>query len=130
MEIEGDIISNLNRIRASSYSAENPDLLLNEVEPLSISILEEIRGWLAENPGYYDVSISADIDLGEATCKYTRFICDSQNKPEKKKSWEKTVKGCNRKMGTLSNFNSDEPAISEKLTPVMIRIIMQFIEGI
>ena len=129
-EIEGDIISELNRIRASSHRAANPDMLLNEIEPLAFEILENIKEWLAEKPESFDVSISADIDLGEATCKYTRFICDPQNKPEKKKSWEKAVKGCNRNMGTLDNFNSNEPAISEKLAPAMTRMIMQFIEGI
>ncbi|WMW24516.1 S-layer protein domain-containing protein [Methanolobus sediminis] len=128
--IEGDIISDLNRIRTASYQSENPDVLLHEVETLASKILEVIILWLTGKAESYDVSISADIDLGEATCKYTRYICNQDSKPGKNKSWEKTVKGCNRSIGTLNDFDIEKANISEKLQQDFSRMMMQFIEGV
>ncbi len=126
--IEGEIVSDLNRIRAASYRGDNPDALLHQVESLSVRIIDEVIRWLSDSPGSYDISISADVDLGEATCKYSRYICNQERRPTKKKSWEKTVKGCNRGIGTLNDIDLKDTAISERLKLDLTGMIMQFIE--
>ncbi len=130
--INGELVDTFNDVITARRRKAKPEELLNYVEPLSHALLQTIVEWLRGEPAARDVSITGHLEGSKVDCQFILYHCERKgdlNDWMVEAKWNATITHeRDEPMGTLHSFDPFENEISERQTPVLIRLLMQFVE--
>jgi hypothetical protein len=133
-QVTGGIVDGLNRVVSARHRRVNTEKLQELVTSQAQALLQQIMGLLGEEPAPRDVSLTGHLECGKVTCQFILYHCKRRgnvNIWEEEAKWEATIKEKrDEPVGTLHSIAPSEPRISERLTPVLTRLLMQFIEQV
>lgn len=133
-QVKGEIVDGLNKVVSARHKRANAEKLQELVTSQAQALLQQIMGLLREEPAPRDVSITGHLEGGKVTCQFILYHCKRRgnvNIWEEEAKWEATIKDeRDEPVGTLHSIAPSEPGISERLTPALTRLLMQFIEKV
>ena len=133
-QVTGEIVDGLNKVVSARHRRVNAEKLQELVTPQAHALLQQIMGLLREELAPRDVSLTGHLEGGKVTCQFILYHCKRSgnvNIWEEEAKWEATIKDeRDEPVGTLHSIAPSEPGISERLTPALTRLLMQFIEQV
>ena len=132
--VKVEIVDGLNKVVAARHRIANAEKLQEPVTSQAQALLQQIMGLLREEAAPRDLSITGHLEGGKVTCQFILYHCKRRgnvNIWEEEAKWEATIKDeRDEPVGTLHSIAPSEPGISERLTPALTRLLMQFIEKV
>jgi len=133
-QVTGEIVDGLNKVVSARHRRANAEKLQELVTPQAQALLQQIMGLLREELAPRDVSLTGHLEGGKVTCQFILYHCKRRgnvNIWEEEAKWEATIKDeRDEPVGTLHSIDPAELGISERLTPALTRLLMQFIEKV
>lgn len=133
-QVTGEIVEGLNKVVSARHRRENADKLQEQVTLLAHALLQQIIGSLRDELAPRDITITGHLGGGKVTCQFILYHCKrsgTMNIWEEEAKWKATIADERDKpVGTLHSIDPVESGISERLTPVLTRLLMQFIEKV
>jgi len=133
-QVTGEIVDGLNKVVSARHRRANAEKLQELVTPQAQALLQQIMGLLGEELAPRDVSLTGHLEGGKVTCQFILYHCKrrgNMNIWEEEAKWKATIKDeRDEPVGILHSIDPAEPGISERLTPVLTRLLMQFIEQV
>jgi hypothetical protein len=130
--IEGEIVNTFNEVITARRRRAKLEKLMEQVKPLSDALLQTILEWLRGEPAARDVSIAGHLEGSKVDCQFILYHCEHKgdlNDWTVEAKWKATITHERDELvGTLTNLDPLETEISERQTPVLIRLLMQFVE--
>jgi hypothetical protein len=131
-EINGELVDTFNEVITARRRRATPEKLMEPVKPLSEALLQTILEWLRGEPAPRDVSIAGHLEGSKVECQFILYHCERKgdlNDWTVEAKWNATITHERDELvGMLTNLDPFETEISERQTPVLIRLLMQFIE--
>lgn len=133
-QVTGEIVDGLNKVVSARHRRADAETLQELVTPQAQALLQQIMGLLREELAPHDVSIAGHLEGGKVTCQFILYHCKRRgnvNIWEEEAKWEATIKDeRDEPVGILHSIDPAELGISERLTPALTRLLMQFIEKV
>jgi hypothetical protein len=130
--VKGEIVADFNEVITARRRRAKPEKLLNYLEPFSHALLQTIVAWLRDESAPRDVSIVGHLEGSKVECQFILYHCERKgdlNDWTVEAKWKATIKHeRDEPVGTLHSLDPLETEISERQTPVLIRLLMQFVE--
>jgi hypothetical protein len=125
-------VADFNEVITARRRRAKPEKLLNYLEPFSHALLQTIVAWLRDESAPRDVSIVGHLEGSKVECQFILYHCERKgdlNDWTVEAKWKATIKHeRDEPVGTLHSLDPLETEISERQTPVLIRLLMQFVE--
>lgn len=133
-QVTGEIVEGLNKVVSARHRRENAEKLQVQVTLLAHALLQQIIGSLRDELAPRDITITGHLGGGKVTCQFILYHCKrsgTMNIWEEEAKWKATIADeRDEPVGTLHSIDPVESGISERLTPVLTRLLMQFIEKV
>ncbi|MEA2053085.1 MAG: CARDB domain-containing protein [Euryarchaeota archaeon] len=133
-QVTGEIVEGLNKVVSARHRRENAEKLQEQVTLLAHALLQQIIGSLRDELAPRDITITGHLGGGKVTCQFILYHCKrsgTMNIWEEEAKWKATIADeRDEPVGTLHSIDPVESGISERLTPVLTRLLMQFIEKV
>ena len=133
-QVTGEIVDGLNKVVSARHKRENAEKLQEQVTLLAHALLQQIIGSLRDELAPRDITITGHLGGGKVTCQFILYHCKrsgTMNIWEEEAKWKATIADeRDEPVGTLHSIDPVESGISERLTPVLTRLLMQFIEKV
>ncbi|RCV63160.1 hypothetical protein C5S53_15565 [Methanophagales archaeon] len=132
VQVTGEIVDALNKVVAARHRHENAEKLQEQVTLLAHALLQQIIGLLRDELAPRDISVTGHLEGGKVTCQFILYHCKrsgTMNIWEEVAKWKATIADeRDEPVGTLRSIDPAESMISERQTPALTRLLMQFIE--
>lgn len=133
-QVTGEIVEGLDKVVSARHRRENAEKLQEQVTLLAHALLQQIIGSLRDELAPRDITITGHLRGGKVTCQFILYHCKrsgTMNMWEEEAKWKATIADeRDEPVGTLHSIDPAESGISERLTPVLTRLLMQFIEKV
>jgi len=133
-QVTGEIVDGLNKVVSARHRRANAEKLQEQVTPLAHALLQQIIGLPREELAPRDITITGHLGGGKVTCQFILYHCKrsgTMNMWEEEAKWKAMIADeRDEPVGTLHSIDPVESGISERLTPVLTRLLMQFIEKV
>jgi hypothetical protein len=131
-QVTGEIVDGLNKVVSARHRRANAEKLQELVTPLAHALLQQIIGSQCDELAPRDISITGHLEGGKVTCQFILYHCKrsgTMNIWEEEAKWKATIADeRDEPVGILHSIDPAESGISERLTPALTRLLMQFIE--